>query len=214
MEYAQTDNKHAFKKAAVALSMAAVLAMGGVMAYLTATDTATNKFELADGTAYAEQVTVEEPNWDLTDENGNGIPDKAEGFLPNQTIAKDPQVKNASAIDSYVAVKVVVPTENVKVGDATTAAQTELFSYTVKDGWTEQGTGTYDADSKTTTHVYLYDSVLKAGATTPTLFDNVTLVDLQGDQIATANLAKDLVVTSSAIQALGFDTAADAFAAM
>lgn len=209
------ENKGTMKKAAVALCVAAVLAMGGVMSYLTATDTAVNKFEASNAAAdFATKISVEEPNWDLTDDNGNGIPDAAEGFLPNQSIAKDPQVKNASDIDCYAVIKVAVPTENVKVGDAATAAQTELFKYTVNSGWVEQGTGVYDADAKTTTHTYLYNAKVAAGATTPTLFDTVSLVDLAAGQLAADNLAKDLVVTADAIQALGFASAAEAFAAM
>lgn len=201
-------------KAAMAAGIASCLAMGGVMAYLTATDTAVNKFELADGSAYATSITVEEPSWDTTDENANGIPDAAEGFLPGQEIAKDPQVKNGSAIDSYVMVTVEVPTESVQVTGAESATLSELFTYEVNEGWTEQGSGTYSAEAGTTTHTYLYSSKLLAGATTPSVFDTVELIDLASGQIGAGELAKDITVTSHAIQALGFDDADAAYAAL
>lgn len=207
------DRKKYLPKAAVSLTCAAVLAMGGVMAYLTSTDTATNKFELADSAAYTDAVVIEEPNWDTTDNNTDGIPDAAQGFLPNQSIAKDPQVHNTSSIDSYVMVTVSVPTENVVVGGAE-AALTELFTYTVNTGWTEQGSGVYDAATGMTVHTYLYDSMLAAGATTPTVFDTVTLVDLDNGQVTSDNLIKDIVVNSTAIQAEGFDSATAAYTAM
>lgn len=200
-------------KMACATACATILAAGTVMAYLTSTDTKVNKFELAD-TGTLDAITVVEPNWDLTDTNDNGIPDAAEGFLPGQTITKDPQVDNASGIDAYVMVNVAVPTETVITGDATEAALTELFTYTVSADWIEQGSGVYDAESATTVHTYVYKDLLAAGATTPTVFDEVTLVDLINGQIADDALVKDLTVTSYAIQALGFDSATDAYPAM
>lgn len=211
-------------KACAALCCASLLAAGGVMAYLTATDTATNRFELADGADYQDKVKVVEPSWDLTDENGNGIPDAAENFAPGQEIAKDPQVENGSTIDSYVVLTVSVPTEDVVVGDATAPAQTELFTYTVNNGWVEQGSSSYDAASKATSHTYLFKGsidgaaagLVKASATTPALFNSVTMVNHNGIAKAgdTDDLSREITVTAHAIQALGFDGADAAYAAI
>lgn len=207
-----TKNKESInvKKAAVAGVCACALALGGVMSYLTATDTATNKFELADSTAYASAFTVEEPGWDTTDNNSNGIPDAAEGFLPTQTITKDPQVKNDSNVSSYIMVTLKVPTATVQCEGESSATQQELFTYSINSGWTEKGTGTY-ADGFTT-HVYMYDTALAGGGTTSKLFNSVTLKNIVNGQIESGSLAKDIVVTANAIQAQGFSSADEAYA--
>lgn len=94
----------------------------------------------------------------------------------------------------------------------TEAVPHELLSYTVNDGWTEQGTGTYDAETGMTKHTYLYDTAVAGQATTASVFDNVTAANYANGQIG-ANALQNLQVDGYSIQALGFDTAAAAWAA-
>lgn len=188
------------KKATCATALASLLAVGGVMAYLTSTDAAENEFSLAEKI----EISVVEPNWVEAD---------AQAMLPTMTVAKDPAVKNVSDVEGFIAMKVEVPTMNVKlVGDAA-AADHELVTYAVNDGWTETGTATYDAATGMTTHTYLYKDALAAGGTTKSLFDNITLVNLVEGQITGSDLNQSLNVHGYAIQSHGFSDVASAWAA-
>lgn len=177
-----------------AVILTLILIIGGILAYFTDVDTKVNKFTMGNVS-----ISVDEPNWPGT------VDTPVENIVPNDVIPKDPQITNTGSIDIYAFVKVVVPYENVVVGDAA-AADTELFTYELNDGWVEVGTSTEDAQAKTVTHVYAYvDSTntsvlkaLKATETTPAVFDAVKLVDIKetGDGNSTIQGA-DLEVTVS-----------------
>lgn len=145
------------------------------MAYFTDGDTATNTF-----TVGKISLDLQEPNWEPPTD-----------ITPNQEIEKDPQVKNDGTNDEFVFVEVVVPYANVVTanedGTKNAAADTELFSYDVNEGWTEMGIGTKDEEDKTVTHRYVYGTAeactaLGKNATTPALFDSVTFANVVEDQ--------------------------------
>ena len=103
---------------------------------------------------------------------------------------KDPHILNDGINDEFVFLEVIVPYENVVVanedGSKKTAADTELYSYTVNSGWVEIGTSK-DTANKTVTHLYAYGTsdkcaVLKAGERTNSLFDMVTFANIIEDQ--------------------------------
>lgn len=188
-----------------------VVAVAGISAYFTANDEATNKFEVE-----SLDVELQEPTWDeATDTDGDDVPDFAEDITPNQTIVKDPQVKNIGNTDEYVFVKVTMPWMNLVTaqldGTKNAAADTELFSinttaqagtlnagkglgattHKVNDGWI-----LVDTQVKDTTVEYIYayateggatgaDSmtVLAPEATTPKLFNSVTLCNAIEGQV-------------------------------
>ena len=135
------------------------LVVGGVMALFTDTDTATNTFTIGDV-----DINLTEPNWD---------PDNASNLSPGATVAKDPQVVNASETNPcYAFLTVAVPKDT----------DGELFSYEVNEGWTLLSSETSEEDVNT--YVYAYGTLekegmtsLAAGETTASLFDNVTLSD-------------------------------------
>lgn len=208
VEEEKKSKKKGFATLLVSGVLAASLCMGGVMAYLTATDSATNNFTVAEKLA----IEVVEPNWDPTDADNNGVPDAAEDVLPGQTVSKDPQIKNLTSVESYAIMQVDVPTKTVQLEGEDAAAQHELFTYTVNAGWTEQGTGTYNAETGMTTHTYFYDTTLAGNATSTAVFDDVTLVNLADGQMAGA-LAQSIDVTGYAIQALGFNDCGAAWTA-
>lgn len=208
VEEEKKSKKKGFATLLVSGVLATTLCMGGVFAYLTATDSVTNKFGFTDSHA----IEVIEPNWDTTDADDNGIPDAADNVLPGQTIAKDPQVKNLKNFDAYMFVEISVPTLTMQLAGDETAVPHELLSYTVNDGWTEQGEAVYDAESGMTKHTYLYDTAVAGQATTTAVFDNVTTANYANGQIG-ANALQSLTVDGHSIQALGFDTAAAAWAA-
>lgn len=91
-----------------ACSMIAALGVGSTIAYLTDQSEATNNFTFGDV-----KVDVEEPDWDTTDADNNGVPDMAENVVPNQVVKKSVQAKNVGINDAIVFVKVTVPLENV-----------------------------------------------------------------------------------------------------
>ena len=122
-------------KAVIAgLSVFAVVGVSGIMAYLTDLDTASNKF-----TVGQVKIDLQEDSWDnATDTDSDGVPDFAEDMVPNQTIDKDPKVKNVGKNDAYVYLKVKVPVATVVTANDNgtlknngTATKTPLFSYTV-----------------------------------------------------------------------------------
>lgn len=208
VEMEKKSKKKGFVTLLVSGVLAATLCMGGVFAYLTATDSVTNNFGFTD----SHSIEVLEPNWDTTDADDNGIPDAADNVLPGQTIAKDPQVKNLKDFDAYMFVEVSVPTLSMQLEGDDAPVPHELLSYSVNAGWTEQGTGTYDADAGMTKHTYLYDTAVAGKATTASVFDEVTTANYANGQIG-ANALQSLTVDGHSIQALGFDTAAAAWAA-
>lgn len=100
-------------KAGVSVALVGTLALAGIGAYFTGTDTVENKFDISAG--LTDKITVVEENWDTTDADTNGIPDAAEHVVPLQTIAKDPVVKNESDVEAWLFCQIKVPTANVSV---------------------------------------------------------------------------------------------------
>lgn len=218
----QKSKKRGLASLVVAGTLAATLCMGGVFAYLTATDSVTNTFGLTD----SHSIEVVEPNWDTTDEDGNGVPDALEATLPGQVVAKDPQVKNLKDFDAYVFLEVQVPTKNVQLEGEDAASLHELFSYDVNEGWSEYtfvededgghwekgAGGKYDATTGMTTHTYLYDEAVAGNATSGALFDEVTVANYINDQLG-GDMIANIQIDGHSIQALGFDGPAAAWAA-
>ena len=170
------QNKKRMRTMLAATAMIGVMAIGGISAYFTDADTATNTF-----TVGKVSIDLQEPNWN---------PPK--DITPNQEIKKDPQIKNDGVNDAYMFMKVTVPYDNITVvaQDGTKAAakeDTELFSYDVKSGWTEIGTPVKDTTNKTVTHLYAYGTAetmtaVAANQTTNSLFDWVKFVNCREDE--------------------------------
>lgn len=183
---------------------AAAIAVGGTLAYLTATDNAVNEFKVAD--TLQEKITVEEPNWNA---------ENAKNMVPTQTVAKDPKLVNDSSVEVYAIMQVSVPHDSVVIassdGTVQPAADMDLFTYQVNPAWNELGTGTLSADGKKMIHTYLYTTPLDAKDETATVFDRVTLVNAVDGQIDGKDLSID--VDGYAIQTEGFASAEEAWAA-
>lgn len=107
--------------AAAACAMMGVMVIGGTMAYLTDSETATNTFTIGQV-----KIDLEEPEYaKLTDTQKKNL-------VPNQIVAKDPQVENTGVNDAIVFLKVEMPKKDVivaeKDGTRKTTAVTELFT--------------------------------------------------------------------------------------
>lgn len=90
-------NKKKFSKVIIALSLTAVVGIGGTLAYLSSvTETKENTFTMGAGIT----GETDEPNWDEKE---------AEDFTPGKVIKKDPIIKNLSPVEAgnaYVAAKI------------------------------------------------------------------------------------------------------------
>lgn len=152
------------KAIAVAIVLALILLIGGMLAYFTDTETKTNVFVLGDKVDISLNETFNET--------------LANGVHPGTTVEKQPIVVNASTTTpAYVFLEVKVPLYDSN-NDSTVDA--ELFQYTVKSGWYQLSVNT-DTTTRFRTYVYAYGSEtamteLAANAQTPALFDDVTLV--------------------------------------
>lgn len=199
------ENSKKTKLSLLALALALCLGIAGISAYFTDADTVTNTFTI--GTI---SLALEEPNWN---------PDNAKNITPNEEIAKDPQVTNDGENDEYVYLTVSVPYANIVTantdGTRNAAANTELFTYTVNNGWVEIKTEKDDT-AGTVTHLLAYATkgadgsvkmdTLAKNAKTPAVFDKVTFVnavEAQGLEATT----KDIVVKAYGIQADNITTA-------
>ncbi len=168
------------KAAAIVGALVGCMAIGGILAYFTDGDTATNTF-----TVGKISLDLQEPDWD---------PEDGEDLTPGKEIEKNPQIYNDGDNEAFVFMEVVVPYANVVTakadGTKVEAADTELFSYDVNAGWTELTEYlTKDEENQTVTHLYAYtgeDSAtmlaLAVGETTPTVFDFVRFANIVEDQ--------------------------------
>jgi hypothetical protein len=95
----------------VALPVGALTLVGAIgaltasqLAYLTAEETATNIFTIGDV-----DLDVKEPNYPGNDS------DEVKHVLPNQKIAKDPQIENTGENDAFAFADITLPAAKVKV---------------------------------------------------------------------------------------------------
>lgn len=191
--------KNKKKIAIMSAALAGVAMVGGVFAYFTDTESATNTFTLGEI-----EIDLLEENW---------VEANATNLVPMQTIAKDPVVKNVGTNDAFVFLKVEVPYANVITANAEgvkqAKADTELFNYTIDSAnWIEVGAPT--KANGVVTHIYAYakDGVMQTvtkDASTSALFSSVTVANIIEDENSDAspaleNSTQNIVVTAHAIQ--------------
>ena len=185
------------KKTIATVALIATLGITGISAYLTDTDSATNNF-----TVGKVEIELQEPNWN---------PDNGTDITPNKEIDKDPKVLNTGVNDAYIFAEVTVPYDTVITanddGTKNPAAETELFSYTVNEGWIQMSQ-TKDEASKTVKHLYAYATGDATSGTmtavakdteTSTIFDSVTFANVIEGQGLEAT-SKNVDVKAYAIQ--------------
>lgn len=189
------------KKTILALSLAAVLGLGGTLAYMsTTTNEKENIFTVGD----AITGELKEPKWDnddFTDEmNKVGVTttdelgvNQAVKFVPGREINKDPAVANTSeGTEAYIGVTIAYT-------GAKSKAELEKFAtvdWNTKD-WTFNADYTYA----------VYNNPVAAGDKTTTLFNTVTI-----NEDATTKTMKNFEITLAGylVQSEGFETASEA----
>lgn len=166
------------KNFVIALALIAIMAIGGIAAYFTSTDQATNTW-----TVGKIKIDLTEPQYDENNE------EEAKNMTPNKEIHKDPQITNTGNNSAYVFMKVTIPKANVMVanqdGTRQQAEVQELFDYQWNDGWYVVSVD--ESEAKYNTYVVAYASKdactsLAENAKTPVLFKNAA-----GNQIDTPN---------------------------
>lgn len=197
---------------------AAALTTGGIRAYLTDTDTATNTFTVG-------EVVIDtlEPNYP-----GNGS-DEVKDLVALEEVKKDPQIKNTGKNRAVVFSQVDIPMANIITADAqgfrNPRNNVELFNFRTEPGsfgtvaagggsenswheeWVLMDTEYLNKDGITTTQdaavtcrrLFGYQSVLDENETSVPVFDVVRLVNVIEGMVD--NTTQNIVLTSYAIQA-------------
>lgn len=214
-----------------AIVLILILVIGGILAYFTDIQTKTNKFKTA-----KVEILVEEPSWpgnpipnpDYDPDTNPDVPETIEPEVPvnpNQEVPKDPQVTNKGNGKVYAFVEVTIPVENVLIGDAQTAAPTELFSFVksngtagINSGWTQvsKTPTTISADTTSVTYVFAYGSATELTeldtneTTTAPVFSKVKFADVtEKDYVENAGIqgkSFEVVVKGYGIQAEGLSS--------
>ena len=175
--------KKNIKNLAIGVGLIGAMSVAGISAYFTATDTATNNFNVK-----KVDVDLTEPNY-VDDQD----------ITPNETIVKDPTVTNIGTTNQYVFLQVRVPYKNIITanldGTRNAAKDTELFTWNsataegainaakgagtgaVNSGWTLVKTEDVNTG---TIYTYAYGSAsemtsLAPNAVTNALFNSVTM---------------------------------------
>lgn len=161
---------------ALTLCMAAILIVGGTLAYFTDTERKDNVFTVGNV-----DITLTEPNWDA-----NGSEDAPEAY-PGEALAKDPTVTNTGKNPCFVRIKV----EGWEVLGANNKItyRTDYKDDVLGDNWVLHTDG-----------YFYYNEVLAVGDETDALFDQIVIPTSVTNGF---DGNYDLVVTAEAVQAQG-----------
>lgn len=157
----------------LALCLAMAIGVGATLAYLTATDSATNTFTVGNVA-----IDLTEPQWDAS-----GKKDAPESY-PGEALAKDPTVTNTGKNPCFVRIE-------VKGLDSLggIAYKTDYVENKLGEKWVKHTDG-----------YFYYEGVLEAGAKTDALFDQIVIPVEVGNGDGTEY---DIVVNAYAVQAQG-----------
>lgn len=210
------------KKKILALSMcialAAIAIVGASLAYFTDTKTATNTFTMGN-------VKIELDETDIKNPEGDRVTSNAYDVYPGAVVTKDPIVHNTGKNGAYIRATVNVSNWMNLVGayypdfkptfpNADYKAALNLLVGELGEGWSVVDVvagdvftiGQFDAK-----FILKYDGVLADGADTTAMFQTVTIP--AGIDNANADSFDEVKVVAQAIQADGFNSWEDAFAA-
>ena len=194
----------------VTLCALLLLSVGGIWAYFTDSQTLSNAFTVVKSL----KISIEEPAWDTSDNDGDGIPDASQDVTPTKEIAKDPRIKNESDTAVWMIAQVKVPYGTVATATDTGARQDEapqqLFQWDLEEGWTEPQEPQLVDNGAAMLHTYLAMQPVGVQESTPPLFTKVKLINLiEGSFSGPCSID----ITGCAIQAAGFETPQDAWMA-
>lgn len=210
--------KKRFVAILLCVTLVALAAIGATFAYLTDTKSVNNTFTMGNVAIKLDETNVNDPN-------GARVTSNAYNVYPGAVVTKDPVVHNTGKNAAYIRATVNVSNWMNLVGayypdfketfpnDGYKAALNLLVGE-LGDGWSVVGVEAGDTftigqfDAK---FILKYDGTLAANADTTAMFQTVTIP--AGIDNANADSFKEVKVVAQAIQADGFDTWEDAFAA-
>ncbi len=172
------------KKALISIALVLALAVTGAVAFMTARDSAENKFTVGNVA-----INLTEPSWD---ENN------AKDIVSGQIIDKDPTIENTGKNDAYVYMMVEIPKDTVTADEFY-----PLFSFTANEGWILVDSNLNTANDAYDYYLYGYETALTPGDTA-TLFNEVEFANVTSDFVdiyAQNGVSSfDIKVTGYAIQ--------------
>ena len=210
--------KKRFVAILLCVTLVALAAIGATFAYLTDTKSVNNTFTMGNVAIKLDETNVNDPT-------GARVTSNAYNVYPGAVVTKDPIVHNVGANAAYIRATVNVSNWMNLVGayypdfketfpnDGYKAALNLLVGELGK-GWSVVGVEAGDTftigqfDAK---FILKYEGTLAAGADTTAMFQTVTIP--AGIDNANTDSFKEVKVVAQAIQADGFDTWEDAFAA-
>lgn len=210
--------KKRFVAILLCVTLVALAAIGATFAYLTDTKSVNNTFTMGNVAIKLDETNVNDPT-------GARVTSNAYNVYPGAVVKKDPVVHNTGKNAAYIRATVNVSNWMNLVGayypdfketfpnDGYKAALNLLVGELGK-GWSVVGVEAGDTftigqfDAK---FILKYEGTLAAGADTTAMFQTVTIP--AGIDNANTDSFKEVKVVAQAIQADGFDTWEDAFAA-
>lgn len=202
---------------ACAMALSAAIAVGGTLAYLTSQDQVVNTFAVG---KVAIQLDETEANPDGTLVDGaDRVKANSYKLLPGHTYAKDPMVTVLKGSESSY-IKMTVTFTKAAELDAIFAEKGGADMTSIFDGydnttWLYQG-NTKDTDANTRTYEFWYKETVAAldnDVALDALFDSITVPGFITNNQLKSIEGMTITVNAYAIQADGFDSAADAWAA-
>lgn len=210
--------KKRFVAILLCVTLVALAAIGATFAYLTDTKSVNNTFTMGNVAIKLDETNVNDPN-------GARVTSNAYNVYPGAVVTKDPVVHNTGKNAAYIRATVNVSNWMNLVGayypdfketfpnDGYKAALNLLVGE-LGEGWSVVGVEAGDTftigqfDAK---FILKYEGTLAANADTTAMFQTVTIP--AGIDNANTDSFKEVKVVAQAIQADGFDTWEDAFAA-
>ena len=210
--------KKSILMAAIAVMLVAVLVVGGTLAYFTDTKSATNTFTMGNV-----KITLDETN--VNDPQGARVTENTYNVYPGAVVTKDPVVHNTGKNAAYIRATVNVsnwmnlvaayyPDFKETFPNDGYKAALNLLVGELGEGWSVVGVEAGDTftigqfDAK---FILKYDGQLAADTDTTAMFKTVTIP--AGIDNANADSLSSVKVVAQAIQADGFASWDDAFAA-
>lgn len=212
--------KKRFVAILLCMTLVALAAIGATFAYLTDSKTVNNTFTMGNVAIKLDETNVNDPTGDRVTSNAYNV-------YPGAVVTKDPIVHNTGKNAAYIRATVNVsnwmnlcaayyPESGFEFTKPGYEKSLELLVGTLGEGWSVVGVtrgdtftiGQFDAK-----FILKYDGKLAAGADTTAMFQKVIIPAGIDNASADAGSFSSVKVVAQAIQADGFDTWEDAFAA-
>ena len=212
--------KKRFVAILLCMTLVALAAIGATFAYLTDSKTVNNTFTMGNVAIKLDETNVNDPTGDRVTSNAYNV-------YPGAVVTKDPIVHNTGKNAAYIRATVNVsnwmnlcaayyPESGFEFTKPGYEKSLELLVGTLGEGWSVVGVtrgDTFTISQFDAKFILKYDGKLASGADTTAMFQKVIIPAGIDNASADAGSFSSVKVVAQAIQADGFDTWEDAFAA-